>query len=215
MLCSSCSAPIKPIIALDVDGTLGRYHQHFTTFASGYLQRTLPMGYQGKPKFWEFLGLDLELYRQIKLAYRQGGLKRTMPPQRGLFHFQQWLLGTKDTMEVWIATTRPYLRLDNIDPDTRFWLDHYGIRYDGLIYGDDKYQQLRQLVAPERVVAVLDDEPDQYDTANELFDGHALLIRGPANDYLLHPPGVVSSLDEASQAMENRRREWRAHHAEH
>lgn len=214
MLCSRCSKPLLPIIALDVDGTLGRYHEHFTTFASGYLQRPLPMGYRGEQKFWQYLGLGLEEYRQIKLAYRQGGLKRTMPPQRDLFYFQQWLRETRGAMEIWIATTRPYLRLDNIDPDTRFWLDHYGIPYDGLIYGDDKYHQLRRLVAPERVVAVLDDEPEQYDIANALFNYEAMLMRGPANDYLLHPNGVVSSLHEAIHVMESRRREWSEQHVE-
>ena len=37
MKCSSCSAPVAPVVAIDIDGTLGDYHQHFIEFAEQWL----------------------------------------------------------------------------------------------------------------------------------------------------------------------------------
>ena len=56
-------------------------------------------------------------------------------------------------VEVWIATTRPWMRLDNIDPDTREWLARNEIPWDYMIYGEDKYEQLLERVDRERVLA--------------------------------------------------------------
>jgi hypothetical protein len=121
--------------------------------------RFLPSEYGGEVEFSEYLGLDKQLYRDIKLAYRQGGMKRSM----SLFEGSQWFMGwlKLQGFEVWIATTRPYLRLDNIDPDTQFWLERYGIQYDYLIYGEDKYKQLVSRVDQRRIVAVVDDLKEQ------------------------------------------------------
>lgn len=62
--------------------------------------------------------------------------------------------------EVWICTTRPYLRLDAIDPDTRHWLRRNKIQFDHVLYGEHKYRDLVKQVDPARVVAVYEDLPD-------------------------------------------------------
>src|SRR5262245_39208577 len=118
MRCSHCSMPVKPIVSFDIDGTLGDYHGHFANFAQGYLGRSLPRDFPGGD-FSEYLRIDKGTYRQIKLAYRQGGMKRTMPAYNRMGHIVQ--LAKEWGCEVWLMTTRPYLRLDNVDPDTRFW----------------------------------------------------------------------------------------------
>ena len=81
MLCTHCSRPVTPVVACDIDGTLGDYHAHFVNFAQQYLGRKLPLveNYQSNRRFAEYLGISLPEYRTIKLAYRQGGLKRSMP----------------------------------------------------------------------------------------------------------------------------------------
>lgn len=164
MKCTDCNREVKPVISLDIDGTLGRYHDHFHTFAENYLGRSLRSGFTGICELHEWYGLELHEYRAIKLAYRQGGLKRSMPMYEEAVGLSAYL---RDDLgcELWISTTRPYLRLDNIDPDTREWLDRNSIKYDGLIYGEDKYRQLAEIVGSDRIIGILDDLPSQVKDA--------------------------------------------------
>lgn len=166
MLCSQCSAPVRPVVAVDIDGTLGNYHEHFHAFAEAYVGHALPPWYPGGGEFSDHLALDKRVYRDIKLAYRQGAQKRSMPVYPGAVRFMATLeaLG----LEVWICTTRPYMRLDNIDPDTREWMERNSIHYDAMVYDDDKYKQLIELVNPARVLAVIDDLYEQCELANGL-----------------------------------------------
>ena len=177
MLCDRCGGIIKPLVAIDIDGTLGDYHGHFTRFAELYMQTRFPHDYDGSTEFSEFLGLDKETYRAIKLAYRQGGMKRCMPLHVGARGVIAYLnrYGTK--VDVWITTTRPHLRLDGIDPDTRFWLECHGLDYHALLYHEDKYRLLADRVDPERVIFVLDDLREQVQAAAIYFgEGKAVQL---------------------------------------
>src|SRR5512144_693665 len=113
----------KPVVALDIDGTLGDYHSNFLTFADLYFGTTgfqvmLGLDNPGLP-LWEWMGISQRDYRDAKLAYRQGGWKRWMPCYPGAADFTDFI--RKQGAEVWLCTTRPYLRLDYVDPDTRHW----------------------------------------------------------------------------------------------
>jgi hypothetical protein len=159
---------LRPVVALDIDGTLGYYHEHFLAFAAQWLQRDdiPPIWRFGSQPFWRLLGTSKTTYRQIKLCYRQGGLKRSMPLMAWAPELTRGVRAAG--AEVWVCTTRPYLRLDNIDPDTRFWLRNNGIQYDGVLFGENKYRDLTAMVGSHRVVAVLDDEPEQVVRAQKL-----------------------------------------------
>lgn len=162
------SLPGRPVVAVDIDGTIGIYHNHFIRFAEQYVGRTLEP--EWRPEFrGEFnraLHMSKRVYRDIKLAYRQGGLKRSMPVFEGARELTVSL--RKAGAEVWICTTRPYLRLDNIDPDTRHMLKRQGIQYDGVLFGERKYHDLVKIVGKDRIVAVLDDLPSQVESAGRL-----------------------------------------------
>ncbi len=147
------------VVALDIDGTLGDYHGHFLRFAEGWFGRSMPDPAAINPgmPLHKFMAASKGTYRQCKLAYRQGGLKRSMPAYAGARELTVEI--RKAGAEVWICTTRPYLRLDNIDPDTRHWLRRTGIQYDGVIWGENKYRDLAKIVGPARVVTVLEDLP--------------------------------------------------------
>lgn len=180
--CSSCSRTVKPVVAVDIDGTLGDYHSHFLRFLEDYLGYE-PLDpnprYLGKSPFksWcmDLYGISEAQWRDIKLAYRQGAQKRSMP----IFDWAQPLTGVVrwEGAELWITTTRPYLRLDNIDPDTREWLARNGIDYDGLIYDKYKYRILAEQVDPERVVAVVDDLSDKVEEAQSVFGAAVPILR--------------------------------------
>lgn len=154
----------RPVVALDIDGTLAPYHGHFLNFAEEWLGREMPstLDYKGG-SLAAFMGVSKATYRRIKLAYRQGGLKRSMPAYPGAAELASSL--RKRGAEIWICTTRPYLALSNIEPDSREWARRRGIQYDAFIFGEHKYRDLIRLVGTGRVVGVLDDLPEMYDQA--------------------------------------------------
>lgn len=168
----------KPVVALDIDGTLGDYHKHFLWFAEQWLGRKMPSATEINPgmSLSTFMDIPHYIYRECKLAYRQGGLKRFMPAYPYSSHLTHTL--SEAGAEVWLCTTRPYLRLDNIDPDTREWLDRNNIHYDAVIFDDiaggmfsedsfssSKYRELVRQVGAENVVAAVDDLPEQLTAA--------------------------------------------------
>jgi len=218
MLCSNCSQVIRPVVALDIDGTLGDYHSHLLQFMRAYTGYGYLPGlrrpYSGKERFSEYcmeqFDIDLRTFRDIKLAYRQGAQKRSMPVKVGASNLTKQLV--MDDAEIWITTTRPYLRLDGIDPDTRFWLDHNEIDYYGLLYDEYKYRQLARCVDPARVAAVLDDLPDQLDEALMLFpNADIYMLRNEYNYEILREP-VIPDLRAAVDKMVMSVRRWKGAH---
>ena len=178
----------KPIVALDIDGTLGDYHSHFLRFAEGYIGRPMPDPRDINPgqSLTRHMGVSKATYRAAKLAYRQGGLKRSMPVYEGARELTVSL--RRAGAEVWICTTRPYLRLDNIDPDTRHWLRRNGIQFDAVLWGEHKYRDLVKSVGNQRVAAVLDDLPEMVGQARELGIGMGLASDGGSAVFLRDQP---------------------------
>lgn len=162
MMCEKCRTPLRPVVALDVDGTLADYHGHFICFALQWLRRIggeelVVEKYHQTNDLAAALGINKEVYRTIKLAYRQGGQKRFQPSMGpvGMLFDRIHRAGC----DIWITTTRPYNRFDSTDPDTREWLDYQanGVPYEGLIYDDNKYEVLRDILGVDRVALVVDD----------------------------------------------------------
>ena len=162
---------MKPVIALDLDGTLLDYYPHFLRFASGYFGRWFePDGYDARISLAKYLGVSKQSYRQCKLAYRRGQLKRSLPalplplPQiNELTHtVRRW------GVDIWFCTTRPYLSHDEVDDATRHNLRRNGAVYQGIIWGEHKYRELVRTVGGNRVAAVLDDLPEQCRRAEAL-----------------------------------------------
>lgn len=162
----------KPVVALDIDGTLGDYHKHFLWFAQRYFGKVMPAPEAINPglPLYRHMKVRKSDYRECKLAYRQGGMKRWMPAYDGASELTRVI--RDQGAEIWICTTRPYLRLENIDPDTREWLRRNDIRYDAVLFDDpsrpqsSKYRELFRQVGNDRVVAVVDDLKDQVREAH-------------------------------------------------
>lgn len=155
----------KPVAAVDIDGTLADYHSWFLRFAELYFGRQMPNPVEntdGVP-LYKWMGVSKAKYRECKLAYRQGGMKRSMPAYKG--NAEEIKKMRRAGIEVWICTTRPYLRLDNIDPDTRHWLRRNGVQHDGVLYGEHKYRDLARIVGRENVLFVIDDLPEMAEQA--------------------------------------------------
>ena len=162
---------LRPVYAVDVDGTLAVWHNEFLRFSLRWLGVDRVSKTRGDHTWYDFrggslaqhMGVTKAVFREIKLAFRQSGLKRDMLLYQDAAQFTKYVRAMG--AELWICSTRPYLRLDNIDPDTREWLRRSRIAYDGVLYGDRKYADLRRLVGKGRVVGVLDDLPEQIEHA--------------------------------------------------
>jgi hypothetical protein len=176
----------KPVIGLDIDGTMGDYHGHFLKFAEGWFGRAMPSPEEVNPglPLYRFMKVTKRDYRECKLAYRQGGMKRTMPVYPGADFLTKSVRAAG--AEIWICTTRPWQRLDNIDPDTREWLRRNKIEYDYVLYGDDKYEELERQAGKERVIAIVDDLPEMIFEAARLELGPRYLRHQPYNRHA-HP----------------------------
>lgn len=158
---------LRPVLGCDIDGTLGRYHEHFIRFASGWLGRELDNAYDGRLPLHQWCGVSKERYRRIKLAYRKGSLKRSMPAIEWASAFTREV--SSWGVDIYMCTTRPYLAYDNVDEDTRWWLRHNRMRCKGVLWGEHKYRELARLVGKDRVFAVYDDLPEMCEQASKVF----------------------------------------------
>ena len=151
---------MRPVVAFDIDGTFGGYHEHFLAFAEGYLGRAIPRKYDGSVPLHKWCGTSKVRYREMKRAYRMGGQKRSMPTLGVPYPDASYTtrLARQWGADVWLCTTRPYLAHDNIDADTREWCRRNGVVYQGIIWGEHKYRELARTVGRERVAMVLEDD---------------------------------------------------------
>jgi hypothetical protein len=204
--------PFAPVVGLDIDGTSGDYHGHFTKFIEQWTGRPMPdpSQYTGGVPFHKHLGVSRSTYNDAKLAYRQGGMKRSMPAYPGIGDFTRAV--RKAGCQVWICTTRPYLRLDNIDPDTRHWLRRNGLQHDAVLYGEHKWRDLARAVGVERVVCVYDDLPAMTGQA-EGIGLTAWLRTQPYNTYSGTPKRVGSVVD-MQVAFNLSYLKWKSNHAD-
>lgn len=198
---------MKPVVALDVDGTLGDYHGHFLQFAEQWYGREMPKPGDINPglPLHRFMRTSKTTYRQCKLAYRQGGLERSMPVYPGADCLCTAI--RKSGAELWLCTTRPYLKLDSQSPNTQHWLRRNHIQYDYLISGPNKYRDLVKQVGKDRVAAVMDDLPEMYIQATKVLgyqwphkmqDGWpSIILRDQPYNKHLSSPIRVMDMEEA------------------
>lgn len=157
-----------PVVAIDIDGTLGDYHGHFLRFAADWYGREMPDAQQINPglPLHKFMRTSKSTYRACKLAYRQGGLERSMPVYDGANELCRQIRATGT--ELWLCTTRPYLKLDSQSPNTTHWLRRNHIQFDHMLSGPNKYRDLVKQVGKNLIVAVLDDLPEMIYQASDL-----------------------------------------------
>lgn len=209
-----------PVVGIDIDGTLGQYHEHFLGFARGWLgisdeywpgppslrsERTLrgePLPwdddcYDGTCKLHEYMGISKARYRQCKLAYRRGGLKRSMPVYPGA---RDMLVALRRRAWVVVCTTRPYLHLDNIEPDTVEWLRRNRMPYDALLLGEHKYRDLKRQYG-SHVAAVLDDDYALLEQASSLHIPTVLMVRGHNSLHAEFEKDWVQTCEDAAEVL--------------
>lgn len=196
--CSSCNEVILPVVAVDIDGTIAQYHEPFQNMQSDYFARPRrPMVWDGRGDFENYLELNREQFDQVKLAYRQGGFKRWAPPWpaalSSLKNSQKLLTQLGKPFELWLTTTRPYLRLDSIDPDTRFWLGAVGLKFDRLLYDEHKYLRLHEIVE-DRLCCIVDDLPEMVTEGLKVCKRSYMVARQHNLAFRQDVPTVISDV---------------------
>lgn len=204
----------RPVVGLDIDGTIGAYHQHFIRYAEGYLGKPIDPDYDGRIEFHRHIGVGKTRYREMKLAYRRGSLKRSMPTLPAPYPDASTLthMLRKWGIDVWLCTTRPYLSHDNVDVDTRFWVRHNRVACKGIIWGEHKYRELARTVGKDNVVAVLDDIPEMCDQAHGLYIPAILAVRDHnRRQPVLYPEHHrAETMEETVAVLKRRYNEWRS-----
>lgn len=212
----------KPVVALDIDGTLGDYHSWFLRFAQEWYGRRMPDPAEINPglPLHKFMRTSKATYRQCKLAYRQGGLERSMPAyaDASSLTIQLRRMGA----EVWLCTTRPYLKHDTQSPNTVHWLRRNGIQWDHMISGPNKYYDLVRQVGRDRVAAVLDDLPEMYiqaakalgyDWPHKMQQGWPpILLRDQPYNRHLHSPIRIPDMEVALTEIAILINKWKESH---
>jgi hypothetical protein len=182
MKCSKCSEVVRPVVAIDIDGTLGDYHGHFVRFAANWLGRS-------------FVAVGAELY------------DGTLP--FGEWFCSSFNVNSISTLaEVWMTTTRPHDRYDRVDPDTREWLARNGIEYDGLLFEDRKMEALADRIEPGRVAFVLDDLPETLERASRLFPRAGTFLRCSAWNRGVRWPLMIGDLLDARAVATAHLQDW-------
>jgi hypothetical protein len=178
------------MVALDLDGTLGDYHRHFEQFARMWTGRDVVWDPKVVGPFYKQLGMSRAVYRQCKLAYRMGGMKRSIPVFDGAADMVRAIRGAG--VGVAACTTRPYLAMSTIDLDTQHWLRRHGIKVDHILYGEHKYRDLVKSVGRERVVCALDDDLSQLGVAERL-GVPTIMRRNEANQNYIPGAGQMAT----------------------
>lgn len=197
---STRPGPSAPLVALDLDGTLGDYHRHFERFAQMWTGREIVWDPDVVGPFYKQLGMSKAVYRQCKLAYRMGGMKRSIPMFDGAAEMVRAIRSAG--VGVAACTTRPYLAMSTIDLDTQHWLRRNGIKVDHILYGEHKYRDLVKSVGRSRVVCALDDDLSQLGVADRLGVPSIMRLNEANKGYV---PGadqmVVSTLKAAQETI--------------
>jgi len=201
----------RPVFGLDLDGTMGDFYPHFLNFAEGWLGKPVDREYDIRLPLFQHLHVSKQTYRQCKLAYRMGGMKRSMPA----FPWAADLTRTLRSWgtDVWVCTTRPYLSHDNIDGDTRHWLRRNGIQCQGIVWGEHKYRDLARTLGKERVVTVLDDLPEMLVQAGKALDVWPVMAVRPHNAraWAANPSTyqALNNYEDIAYRLEERLEKWR------
>jgi hypothetical protein len=103
-----------------------------------------------------------------------------------------------------VCTTRPFLSLEDVEPDTVHNLKRHGVQFDYILHGENKYRDLVKLVDPARIVMVLEDQDDMLAQAASLSLPAVRRVTLWNMGSPLHWTPEVHSLKDAEQLALNR-----------
>ncbi len=127
-------AKCEKVCAIDLDGVLGQYPDHWLSFINSRLCTKYETLEDAKVE------VDVLRYSQLKSEYRQTGEKKHIKPMHGA---QRFLTDLKDDgYKIVILTARPYKKYYRIFADTLSWLKEWGFEYDAIMFDEQKNMKI-------------------------------------------------------------------------
>lgn len=128
----------EKVCGLDIDGVLNFYPDPWVEFLNERLNASFPDLKAVKAS------VPYQLYKDIKYEYRESGIKENLEVRPGAAELTSILKSLGYT--IMILTARPFSKHKTLFKQTANWLTKNGIKYDGIIFGEDKYIQILQYV---------------------------------------------------------------------
>ncbi len=120
----------EKICALDIDGVLNYYPQPWLDFLNDWLDEDFKDLNNAKES------IPYQQYREIKWEYRESGIKSRLAVREGAVDLTHRLKDKGYTIIV--LTARPFHNHKSLFKQTIDWLHHNHLKYDGLIFGENK-----------------------------------------------------------------------------
>lgn len=153
------------IVGVDIDGILADYPFSFMEFVNKHLKRKITKEDLISYNLKECMGLTTEQYIEMKDLYRQSGEKRFIPLVDGAKEFLNFLNDFGYT--VILLTARPYKKYKRIFADTQEWLKSNGLKYDSIIWDEEKDERLVREFGRNRISCFVE---DSLSNANKISD---------------------------------------------
>lgn len=126
----------EKVCGLDIDGVLNYYPGPWVDFVNKWLDKSYKDLNEVKQN------VPYQVYRDIKYEYRESGVKAKLKVRAGARELLQALkeLGYTNI----ILTSRPFNKHKTLFKQTTEWLRLGKLAYDGVIFGENKYQEILQ-----------------------------------------------------------------------
>jgi len=162
-----------PIAFIDIDGILATWPNNYIDFVNAKLNRH----YKTLPELKA--GVDKKLQYELKNEYRLNGSKKDLGVIEGAKGFLDRL--KKDNFNIVLLTARPYKKYFRIYSDTLEWLNKHGLKYDCIIFDEEKEKYIINKFYKKNVKFIVE---DQIDNAKKLSEnGFKVYLRFNAKLY--------------------------------
>lgn len=183
------------IAALDLDGVLAAYPEHWLTFL-GYNGSGGNLGVENFSLVTGAPGIPREAYTRLKHLYRSEGFEAEVPAMPGAAEFTRHLKALG--YYIVIISARPVERYKRLYSDSIRWLMQNGITYDAVLWDANKEDRIiRDLPG---VDFVLDDDPANVERLTKAGINAFMLAR-PYNEEARQRLPWVRNFDEVINVM--------------
>jgi uncharacterized HAD superfamily protein len=181
----------EKVAGIDIDGVLNYYPQPWVDFINKWLDTDFKDLNEVKAN------VPYQKYRDIKYEYRESGVKQKLKVRAGARELLQALKDRGYTNL--ILTSRPFNKHKTLFKQTTEWLRLGKLPYDGIIFGENKYQEILQKVPN---LAFMIEDHRYYANMIAKWGYPVFLVDSPYNQgELVHGPGEVIRIKELSEVL--------------
>lgn len=190
----------SPVVMVDIDGVLADYPKSFYNYVNEQLGTTFNPEDQKSYDLCREFGISRKLYEELKAKYRETGYKRNIPTIKG--SIQALTMLRVRGYKVVLFTARPVHEFSRIELDTLYWLRSNNYRFDGIIYAENKHEQLANFYRNNKVDFFFED--NESNAGYLAGDGiKVILFDKPYHKGITHENITrIKNWDEAREVIE-------------